>query len=231
MKAIEASGTAVGVRCKDGVILGVEKLLVAKMLVEGSGRRIAAVDEHVGAATSGLHPDARQLVNRARDESRSYRSQFGESIPPRTLADRLGGFTHVTTLYGSVRPFGASLLLAGYDVEAKSPELYCVEPSGMSLRYFATAIGKGARAAKTDLEKHKVFDMTVAEALGHVAKILHGVHDDAKDKPFELELGWICEASGWKYASVPKEVKEAAEGWAKRKIEEEEMGEDEDDDE
>jgi len=60
---------------------------------------------------------------------------------------------------------------------------------------------------------------------------LHGVHDDAKDKPFELELGWICEASGWKYASVPKEVKEAAEGWAKRKIEEEEMGEDEDDDE
>ena len=163
--------TAVGVRCTDGVIVGVEKLLSAKMLVEGTGRRVVAIDEHIGAATSGLQPDARQLVNRARDESRAYRTQFGEQIPPHTLADRMGGFTHVTTLYGSVRPFGASILLAGLDAETKAPELYCVEPSGLSLRYFGAAIGKGARAAKTEIEKHKLFDMPVAEVLGRVAKM------------------------------------------------------------
>jgi hypothetical protein len=33
-KAVESSGTAVGVRCKDGVVLGFEKLVVSKMLVE-----------------------------------------------------------------------------------------------------------------------------------------------------------------------------------------------------
>jgi 20S proteasome subunit alpha 7 len=33
-KAVETSGTAVGVRCKDGVVLGFEKLIISKMLVE-----------------------------------------------------------------------------------------------------------------------------------------------------------------------------------------------------
>ncbi len=160
-----------GVRCKDGVILGVEKLLAAKMLVEGSGRRVVAIDEHTGAASSGLQPDARQLVNRARDESRNYRSTFGEATPPSTLAERMGAFTHMTTLYGSVRPFGAALLLAGVDPETRAPELYCVEPSGMALRYFGAAIGKGARAAKTEIEKEKLSDKTVAEAIGPVAKM------------------------------------------------------------
>jgi 20S proteasome subunit alpha 7 len=171
MKAIEASGTAVGVRCKDGVIIGVEKLLAAKMLKPGSGKRVVAIDEHIGAATSGLQPDARQLVNRARDESKAYRQNYGQRVPPRTLADRMGGFTHMTTLYGSVRPFGASILLAGWDEESKQGELYCVEPSGLALRYFGCAIGKGQRAAKTELEKKKLFEMTVSEALGHVAKM------------------------------------------------------------
>jgi len=33
----------VGVRCKDGIVLGFEKLIVSKMLVEGSSRRIMTV--------------------------------------------------------------------------------------------------------------------------------------------------------------------------------------------
>lgn len=44
---------------------------------------------------------------------------------------------------------------------------------------------------------------------------IHQVHDEAKDKDFELELSWISPASGWKHASVPKELAEAAEKKAK----------------
>ena len=129
-KAIESAGTAVGVRCKDGVLLGVEKLVLSKMLVEGSGRRVVAVAEHCGAATAGLIPDARQLVTRARDEARDYKQAYGEAAPPRILAERMGGFMHLYTVYWSTRPFGASILLAGYDAEAKSHELYLAEPTG-----------------------------------------------------------------------------------------------------
>ena len=254
------------------MVLGVEKLLIGDMLVSGgtasANRRLAAVDAHAGCASSGLAPDARQLVNRARDEARDYQRNFGEPIPPRTLAERLGGYCHATTLYSSVRPFGAALLLAGYDAEAAAAELYCVEPSGLALRYLGTAVGKGARAAKTEIEKHKLYEASVADVLGRVAKMcvararrgrrrqrrqrrrggasdhlstplasppaplaprnsLHGVHDEAKDKPFELELAWVCAASGWKFELVPKAAKEAAEAWAKAEIEREEMGGDE----
>lgn len=59
---------------------------------------------------------------------------------------------------------------------------------------------------------------------------LHSVHDDAKDKPMELELSWLSEATGWRHQMVPKERIAAAEAWAKAQIEAEEMGEDEDDD-
>lgn len=59
---------------------------------------------------------------------------------------------------------------------------------------------------------------------------LYSVHDEAKDKPMEMELGWVCAASGGKFAQVPKDVLAAAQQWAKKKIEEEEMGSDDDDD-
>ena len=63
----------------------------------------------------------------------------------------------------------------------------------------------------------------------HRARSMHGVHDDAKDKPFELELSWVCEASGWRHEAVGAQRIAAAEAWAKAQIEAEEMGEDEDD--
>ena len=43
--------TAVAIRCKDGVVFGVEKLVISKMLEPGSNRRIMAVDRHVGAVS------------------------------------------------------------------------------------------------------------------------------------------------------------------------------------
>jgi hypothetical protein len=47
-KAVENGGTAIGLRCKDGVVLAVEKLIQSKLLVPGSNKRIATVDRHVG---------------------------------------------------------------------------------------------------------------------------------------------------------------------------------------
>ncbi len=41
------------------------------------------------------------------------------------------------------------------------------------------------------------------------------VHDEAKDKEFELELTWICTESGNKHQLVPTEIKEEAERLAK----------------
>lgn len=40
--------TAIGIKCTDGIIMGVEKTLLSKMLVPGTHRRVYAIDRHVG---------------------------------------------------------------------------------------------------------------------------------------------------------------------------------------
>lgn len=45
---VDFESTAVGLRVKDGVVLGAEKIILSKMLVEGSNKRIAHIDRHVG---------------------------------------------------------------------------------------------------------------------------------------------------------------------------------------
>ena len=49
---------------------------------------------------------------------------------------------------------------------------------------------------------------------------IHLVHDDNKDKDFELEMTWICAESGMKHALVPKELMVEAEAKAKAALEE-----------
>lgn len=67
------------------------------------------------------------------------------------------------------------------------------------------------------------------EALPLVAKILLSIHDDTKDKPMEAELSVVSAGTGWRHALVSKEKRDAAVAWAKQALEDEEMGEDDDD--
>lgn len=46
------------------------------------------------------------------------------------LADRLAQFMHYFTLYASLRPFGASAIVGGYDPYTGNHEMYMIEPSG-----------------------------------------------------------------------------------------------------
>jgi 20S proteasome subunit alpha 7 len=216
-KAVDNGGLALGVRCKDGVVLGVEKLLAMKMLVPGANRRIAAVDRHAGMAGTGLAPDARQIVARARSECAQYLSFYGDRIPAQILADRMAHYMHLFTLYWSVRPFGASSLMAVKD-EHDGYALYLLEPSGECQRYHGAAIGKGRQAAKNEIEKLDLGNLSAAEAVKHVARIVYATHDE-KDKEFECELSWICDASGGEFKRVPKHVVDEAVEAAKAALE------------
>ena len=49
VKAVENGGTSIGIRCKDGVVLAVEKVITSKLLKPGANNRIATIDRHMGA--------------------------------------------------------------------------------------------------------------------------------------------------------------------------------------
>ncbi|KAH9542053.1 hypothetical protein CY35_14G095300 [Sphagnum magellanicum] len=203
----------VGIKCKDGVVLGVEKLIPSKMLLEGSNRRIHAVHKHAGMVVAGLAADGRQIVGRARSEASQYLSFYGEDIPIKELCDRVAHYVHLCTLYWWLRPFGSAAILGGYDRDG--PQLYMIEPSGVAYRYFGAAVGKGRQAAKTAIEKLKLSEMTCREGIIAVAKIIYEVHDEAKDKAFELELSWVCDESNKQHQRVPADLLEEAKVAAK----------------
>lgn len=91
--------TAIGIKCKDGVVLAVEKLVHSKLLVPGVNKRILTVDRHVGLVrskplsnsyalkaqyyqtTAGLLADGRHVSNRAREEASNYRETYKSPSP------------------------------------------------------------------------------------------------------------------------------------------------------
>lgn len=48
MKAVENSGTVIGLRGKDGVVLAAEKLVMSKLHEPGTNKRIFNIDRHIG---------------------------------------------------------------------------------------------------------------------------------------------------------------------------------------
>ncbi|KAH9998415.1 20S proteasome subunit [Russula vinacea] len=216
-KAVDNSGTVIGLRVKDGVVLAVEKLVHSKLLVPGANRRIQTIDRHIGLASSGLLADGRHIANRARDEAANYRDNYRELAPLKDLSDRISLYVQAYTLYSSVRPFGCSTILGG--VDKNGPSIYVIEPSGVFYGYHGAAAGKGRQLAKTELEKLKLSELTLREAVIEAARIIHLVHDDAKEKEFELELSWIGDETNGRHVPVPKDLFEEADRKAKEALE------------
>ncbi|KUI57590.1 putative proteasome subunit alpha type-7 [Cytospora mali] len=254
VKAVENGGTSVGIRCKDGVVLAVEKVVTSKLLKPGSNKRIATVDRHLGVVYSGMVPDGRHFIDRARDEARSWRDNFKTPITTADLAARMGGYLQAYTLYQSVRPFGITAIVGGYDTELDlpvdgevgsgpkcgaggkaqdkkhgGPSLYMIEPSGLYWGYYGAATGKGRQAAKAELEKLDLSGegITLEEAVKHAARIINLAHDDNKDKEYELEMSWISNHDGptkGRHEEVPKALREEAERLAKEEDDDDEDG-------
>lgn len=64
---------------------------------------------------------------------------------------------------GGVRPFGVSLMMAGYD--DNGPQLYQVDPSGSYFAWKASAIGKNMVNAKAFLEKRYNEELELEDAI------------------------------------------------------------------
>jgi 20S proteasome subunit alpha 7 len=100
-------------------------------------------------------------------------------------------------------------MIANYDDES-GPQLQMIEPAGTVYKYFACAAGKGKQGAKTELEKIKFDTITCREAVDKISEIIYKLHDDVKDKEFELELSWVCNESNRKHVMVPANLKAEA---------------------
>lgn len=158
----------------------------------------------------------------------------------------MGAYAQAYTLYNSVRPFGVTAILGGWDTEASlpvdgqvgsgpatatdanaprgGPALYMIEPSGLYWGYYGAATGKGRQAAKAELEKLNLHEgaLSLEEGVREAARIVLVAHEDNKDKEYELEMSWISGLDGptkGLHQEVPEELRREAERLAKRAVE------------
>ncbi|MFQ6088559.1 MAG: archaeal proteasome endopeptidase complex subunit alpha [Candidatus Methanofastidiosia archaeon] len=160
-EAVRRGATALGVRSKDGVVLAVDKKIPSKLVEPSSFEKIFQVDKHIGTATSGMIADARVLVDKARLEAQIHKLTYAEDISANTLCKKIGDLMQMHTQYGGLRPFGASLIIAGMNEKS---ELFVTNPSGAYWECKATSIGAGKDAVMNIFESEYKDDMTLDEA-------------------------------------------------------------------
>ena len=149
-KTVKQGSTAIGIVCKDGVLLVADKRINEPLVVPASVEKVFQVDEHIGASASGILSDGRILIDRARLLAQQHRVTYDEPIDTASLVKDICDIKQQFTQFGGARPFGVSLLFAGVNSE---PELFLTDPTGIYFQYKATAIGEAETEIKEVLNK------------------------------------------------------------------------------
>ena len=161
--AVEKGDTSLGIKAKNGVVLATEKKLSSILVDETSVSKAGAISRHIGASYSGISADFRVLLQKARKYAIEYYSTYREDVPSSQLCQELSTVVQEFTQSGGVRPFGISMLMAGYDFEG--PHLYQIDPSGAFFSWKAAAIGKNMANAKSFLEKRYSEEQELEDAI------------------------------------------------------------------
>lgn len=162
LETVKSGSTAVGVCVNEGVVLAVEERAYSRLQNPSYSQKLFQIDEHIGAASSGLISDARILVDSARVYAQIYRLTYDESPTVETIAKRVGDTMQLYTQHAGVRPFGVALLIGG--VNKDGPSLFYTEPSGVVMEYRGWSIGRGSDKVKEILESLYKPDITLEEA-------------------------------------------------------------------
>jgi proteasome alpha subunit len=187
-EAVKRGTTAVGIKCRDGVVLIVDKRVISRLLEPVSIEKIFKIDAHIGVASSGLVGDARALVDRARVESQINRVSYNEAIDVETLAKKLCDHMQAFTQFGGARPYGTALLIAG--VSDGQPRLFETDPSGTLLEYKATGIGTGRPAVMKTFDEDYNPEIGFGDASLLGLKALHAATEGKFDVN-TVEIGII----------------------------------------
>jgi len=194
-KAINSAGqTSVAIRGKDTSVVASVKKVPDKLLDATSMSSLYKITDKIGCVMTGLVPDARSQVARARSEAVNFKYKHGVDISVDMLCRRIADICQVYTQNAEMRPLGCSMTLIAYDEELEKPVIYKSDPAGYYCAFKACSVGPKATEANSFLEKKLKkrpesdfdFDETVQLAINCLSTIL-----SADFKPSEIEVGVV----------------------------------------
>lgn len=170
MKTVRIGNTAMGLVCKDGVLLVTDKRINDKLVVAESIEKIFMVDDHIMATAAGIISDARVLIERAQSKAQENKLIYDSPVDTLNIVKDMCSLKQLCTQSGGLRPFGVALLVAGIDENGS--RLYKTDPTGSYYEYKAVVIGEGENDIHEKLQKEYKASMTVDQALGFATSAL-----------------------------------------------------------
>jgi 20S proteasome subunit alpha 3 len=172
-------------------VLAAEKKETSKLFVplRESGK-LYKVDEHIMAAVSGIVADANYLIDAGRLTAQQHLYSMHTPIYVEELVKDIANRKHMPTQFGSGRPFGVSLMYAGYD-RIQGFQLYCSDPSGNYSSWNAHATGKNSVTTISTLKDDYKTACTLRESLILAVKVLAKSMDAMKPTADRFEIGVV----------------------------------------
>lgn len=163
-KTVKQGSTAIGIACKDGIVLVADKRITSKLMVPEAIEKMFRIDDHIAATAAGIISDARVLVDRAQLRAQQHAVTYDGKIDVLSIVKEMCDLKQVCTQSAGLRPFGVSMLVAGVE-EDGSIKLFLTEPYGLYFQYKAVVIGEGETEVEEILQKKYKASMTVDEGL------------------------------------------------------------------
>ena len=171
-KTVKQGTSAIGMICRDGVLLVADKRISDELIIPKSVEKIFQVDDHICATASGILSDGRILIDRARLFAQQHRVTYDGDVELGLLVKDICDIKQYFTQVGGARPFGVSLLLVGVN---DGGELFVTDPTGIYFQYKATAIGEFENEIKSLLLKEYKENLDINNGLKLSVKILKKV--------------------------------------------------------
>lgn len=191
LKAVNQPGvTSVGLRGKGCVVTVTEKKVKDKLIDPVSVTNMYKITPKIGCLVTGMHADGVSTVSQARQEAENFEYENGYPIPCSYLASRVAQQFQVNTQHAGARTMGVDLMLSAVD-EEQGPQLFKIDPSGMSFSYLGTSSGE-KRAEATSLLERKVAengDMDDETTIRTAIMVLQQTLS-SDFKPSEIEVGY-----------------------------------------
>ncbi len=178
-KTVRLGNTAIGMVCKDGVLLVTDKRIADKLVVVEAIEKIFQIDDHIIATAAGILSDARVLIERAQTKAQENHVVYDSPIDTLAIVKDICNLKQLCTQSGGLRPFGVSLLIAGIDEDGN--KLFITDPTGTYYQFKAAAIGEGETEVQEVLHKEYKEGLTVEQGLIIAGKAIKSFLGEAYD--------------------------------------------------
>lgn len=198
--------TSVALRGDDCVVAVTQKKVPDKLMEKDFVTHLYNITPNIGCLMTGISPDARALVFKAREKASKFKDKNGYEIPVHYLALKLANVGQVYTQHAYMRPYGVNAMLFSIDDE-KGPSLFQVDPAGNYFGYKACAAGTKDQEAQNALEKviKKKITFTESETIQQAIGCLQAVMG-MDFKPSDIEVGVVSKTKKGFYRLSEEEI-------------------------